>query len=289
MTDRMKADVLRPVLLVTDGIAVSDGDGVKLRRYIGTPDLDMLDPFLLLDWFHSDEPSDYIGGFPDHPHRGFETVTYMQAGRMRHWDNQGHSGVVEPGGIQWMTAASGLIHSEMPEQGEGLLSGFQLWVNLPAINKMDEPHYQEFSRDLIPVEATDDGTCKVHVIAGDTDAGTAAAVQDIATRPIYWDVHVKNGALFEEALDVSQHAFLFVHAGRVEVVSGGAEPVRISSSQLGVLGAGNRLKMRALTDAKVLIVAAVPLNEPVERSGPFVMNSREELKQAFDDYRAGLF
>ncbi|WP_350334776.1 pirin family protein [Coralliovum pocilloporae] len=285
----MMAEALRPVLLVTDGHASSDGDGVKLRRYIGTPDLDMIDPFLMLDWFHSDEPNDYIGGFPDHPHRGFETVTYMQAGKVRHWDNQGHSGVVEPGGVQWMTAASGVIHSEMPEQDNGLLSGFQLWINLPAINKMDEPGYQEFDNELIPIEARPEQGVTVKVIAGDTDAGTSAAVQDIATNPIYWDVHMHADSVFEDCIDVRNNAFIFVHEGAVEVISRGAEPVRVRTSQLGVLGAGNKLKIRALTDAKVLVAAAMPLNEPVARGGPFVMNTRAEILQAFEDYREGRF
>jgi len=184
---------------IITGIEASDGADVKLRRYIGGPELNILDPFLLLDVFGTDEPDDYIGGFPTHPHRGFETVTYMLAGKMRHKDNAGHEGVIVPGGVQWMTAGRGILHSEMPEQEEGLMKGFQLWVNLPASAKMAEPGYQEFPPEVIPVETlTDGGT--VSVIAGVTAAGTKGPVSNIYTQPVYMDVALGAGNVFTQAI-----------------------------------------------------------------------------------------
>mgnify|MGYP000641611917 CR=1 FL=1 len=190
---------IREIVTTTPGMPATDGAGVRMTRIIGTPQLDMLDPFLLLDCFESDRPEDYIGGFPSHPHRGFETVTYLLAGRMRHKDNAGNEGVIEPGGVQWMTAARGIVHSEMPEQQAGLLEGFQLWVNLPAEHKMDSPAYQEHGADEIPVE-TRDGDVRVRVIAGETAHGTRGPVVQPLIEPLYLDVELPPGARFGEAL-----------------------------------------------------------------------------------------
>ena len=199
----------------TAGMKTSDGDGVKMTRVIGTRELNMLDPFLLLDAFESDQPEDYIGGFPSHPHRGFETVTYLLAGRMRHKDNAGNEGVIEPGGVQWMTAGKGIVHSEMPEQENGLLMGFQLWVNLPASAKMSAPGYQEFSPSETPLERRADGT-EIRVIAGQTDEGTRGVVQNSYVEPTYLDVSLAAGASFSQATTPGSNAFVFVVEGELE-------------------------------------------------------------------------
>lgn len=200
------------------GIETADGDGVKLTRIIGSPHLDMLDPFLLLDCFESADANDYIGGFPTHPHRGFETVTYLLNGRMRHKDNAGHEGVIEPGGVQWMTAARGILHSEMPEQEDGLLKGFQLWVNLPASAKMSEPAYQEYPPESTPLERRDDGT-EVRVIAGRTSQGTVGPVVNDYTYPTYLDVSLPTNTNFEQTLPVEHNAFIYVIEGHVSVLA----------------------------------------------------------------------
>lgn len=276
----------REIIRTTAGIPATDGDGVRMTRIIGSPELDMLDPFLLLDCFESDQPQDYIGGFPSHPHRGFETVTYLLAGRMRHKDNAGNEGVIEPGGVQWMTAGRGIVHSEMPEQEDGLLRGFQLWVNLPARAKMSKPGYQEFSPSDTPLERRDDGT-EVRVIAGRTGAGTEGAVRNEYVRPTYLDVTLPAGQAFEQPLPHDHHAFLFVVEGDLEV-GDGAHP--LGRRLLGILGPGERIAVRAGAEgARFLLVAAAPLNEPVARGGPFVMNTRQEILQAFDDYRHNRF
>jgi len=264
----------RPVVKTIKGMAASDGDGVKLTRIIGSPELDMLDPFLMLDSFASDTPGDYIGGFPEHPHRGFETVTYMIAGKMRHKDNAGHEGLIDAGGVQWMTAGRGILHSEMPEQEEGLLQGFQLWVNLPAKDKMLPPAYQEFSASEIPVEAFEGGT--VRVISGTTDAGTLGAVQGTATRPHYLDVTL-DGA-FTQQIPATHNGFFYVIDGEISGVTAG---------HVGILGDGDAVTLSGT--GRFLLIAGAALNEPVARGGPFVMNTRAEILQAFDDYRSGRF
>ena len=275
---------IRQVIDTTSGMLASDGDGVRLTRIVGSPQLDMVDPFLMLDAFGSDQPGDYIGGFPDHPHRGFETVTYLLAGRMRHKDNAGHEGVIEPGGIQWMTAGRGIVHSEMPEQEDGLLAGFQLWVNLPASQKMTKPSYQEFSASQVPVEKLDGG--EIRVITGRTDGGTVGPVKDVATDPIYLDVHLDNGALFTQSMAASHAGFLYVIDGEVTVTGGDS----VGAGMLGLLGPGDRVEVTAsATDTRFLMIAGHPLNEPVARGGPFVMNTREEVMQAFQDFQSGRF
>ncbi|MGD2130559.1 MAG: pirin family protein [Lysobacterales bacterium] len=264
----------------------TDGDGVRMTRIIGTPQLDMLDPFLLLDCFESDQPQDYIGGFPSHPHRGFETVTYLLAGRMRHKDNAGNEGVIEPGGVQWMTAGRGIVHSEMPEQEDGLLMGFQLWVNLPAHAKMSAPAYQEYPPTGVPLERRDDGT-EIRVIAGATAEGTTGAVTNDYVNPVYLDVTLPAGRSFEQAVEQDDNTFLFVIEGDLEV---GENPRMLRRRHLGILSAGDRVQVRASqAGARFLLVSGRPLREPVARGGPFVMNTRQEVVQAFDDYRYNRF
>jgi redox-sensitive bicupin YhaK (pirin superfamily) len=275
----------RELVMTTPGTAASDGDGVKLTRIIGSPQLNMLDPFLLLDCFESDEAQDYIGGFPTHPHRGFETVTYLLDGRMRHKDSKGNEGVIEPGGVQWMTAGKGILHSEMPEQTNGLLKGFQLWVNLPKAAKMIEPGYQEFEPSLMPVEHRADGI-EIRVISGKTNQGTVGPVVNDYTKPTFMDIKLPAGVEFEQALPAGHNAFTYVIEGTLSV---GEKAQKVSGKTLGVLGQGEQLSVSSDTTVRFLLVAGQPLNEPVTRGGPFVMNTREEINQAFDDFRRGQF
>ncbi len=282
----VSSGTIRQIVGTTSGIAASDGDGVSLRRIVGSPELDMVDPFLLLDAFGSDRPDEYIGGFPEHPHRGFETVTYLLAGRMRHKDNAGHEGVIEPGGIQWMTAGRGIVHSEMPEQEDGLLAGFQLWVNLPAGDKMCAPGYQEFPASEIPVEQIDGGG-KICVITGTTDGGTSGPVKNIATDPIYLDVHLERDGIFTQTMAESHSGFLYVIDGTLSV---GEKRDVLPSGTLGLLGPGDRVEAIAGDGGcRFLMIAGRRLNEPVARGGPFVMNTREQVMQAFQDFRSGRF
>jgi len=274
----------RRVLGILPGRATSDGAGVKLRRYIGTPELEVLDPFLMLDAFGSDDPDAYIAGFPDHPHRGFETVTYMLAGRMRHADNKGNVGLLGPGSVQWMTAGRGIVHSEMPEQETGRMAGFQLWVNLPAKDKMCAPRYQDIAAERIPtVEGP--GGARVKVIAG-TFGGVEGPVSGIATDPIYWDVVLPAGKSFDVALPEGHNAFLHVHDGGT--VGIGSD--QLKKGDLAVLDRGETLRVRAEGAASTFIlVAGRPLGEPIVKYGPFVMNSREEILAAIHDYQEGRF
>jgi redox-sensitive bicupin YhaK (pirin superfamily) len=276
---------LRPVVRTTRGIQTSDGAGVRLRRLMGGGGaLPSIDPFLLLDFFDSPRAQDYIAGFPAHPHRGFETVTYMLAGRMRHKDNKGGEGVIEPGGIQWMTAGRGLVHSEMPEQTEGLMRGFQLWVNLPASRKMTEPGYQEYPSTRMPVESRDDGV-SVKVIAGSTSRGTTGPVTAEATDARYFDVGLAEGASFTEPLPGDHAAFVVVHEGTVDVAGHSLQGVGLAQ-----LGTGDAVRFTAVGGpAGVLLISGRPLKEPVAWHGPFVMNTNAELMQAIDDYQAGRF
>ncbi|MET1253927.1 pirin family protein [Aliikangiella maris] len=293
-SDTTKPEVVaKEVVRVIQGIPAADGDGVQLTRIIGSPDLNQLDPFLLFDAFGSDQPQEYIGGFPPHPHRGFETVTYMLAGKMRHKDSTGRAGVIETGGVQWMTAGRGIIHSEMPEQTEGLLAGFQLWVNLPAEQKMTPPNYQEFSADKIPLEVinnphTGKSTGTIKVIAGDTGSGIKGAVKNDFVKPFYWDVNLTESFDFHWPVPANHNSFIYVIEGEVLV---GAQQKPVSAKQMAVLGEGDKLTVRAKKSthagSRFLFISAQPLNEPVERAGPFVMNTREQINQAFADYQAG--
>lgn len=266
----------------------NDGAGVSLTRIIGQPALSDLDPFLLLDEFRSDEASDYIGGFPEHPHRGFETVTYMLAGRMRHGDNQGNTGLLRPGSVQWMTAGRGILHSEMPEQEDGLMWGFQLWVNLPAKDKMTEPRYQDVPPDAIKDVVRPDGV-RVKVIAGDV-GGVAGVVSAAATEPTYLDIMLPKGTELEQPLPSGHTAFVYVFEGAATI---GDAPAggRVERGQLAVLSKGETVIMsnHGTAESRLLLVAGRPLNEPIARHGPFVMNTDGEIRQAIDDFRAGLF
>lgn len=269
------------------GRATSDGAGVKLTRVIGGPDLPDLDPFLLLDEFGTDKPEDYIAGFPEHPHRGFETVTYMLDGRMRHRDNHGNEGLLTPGAVQWMTAGRGLIHSEMPEQESGRMRGFQLWVNLPARDKMNDPRYQEFAPDRIPVVSPAAGV-SVKVIAGRV-GDTQGPISQPATAPVYLDIALDADVAWEYALPEGHSAFAYAFEGAL-TLGEGDDARTLESQEMAVLGGGSRVTLRAgARPVRLILVAGRPLREPVVRHGPFVMNSKQEIMQAFVDYQEGRF
>jgi len=277
----------RAVLRRYRGVPTADGAGVRLTRIIGQPRLDSLDPFLLLDEFGTDRPEDYLAGFPEHPHRGFETVTYMLDGRMRHRDNHGHEGVLVPGSVQWMTAGRGIVHSEMPEQERGRMRGFQLWLNLPARDKMVAPRYQEFGPEQIPHLRPAPGV-ELKLIAGRRGEVTGPIVQP-ATEPVYLDATLEAGGRFEQALPPGHAAFVYVYEGAVRV-GAVAEAAPLEAGELAVLGPGPTVRLEgAAPQSRVLLVAGRPLGEPVARYGPFVMNTREEIAQAFADLQAGRF
>ena len=273
---------------IVPGMPTSDGAGVRLTRLIGTPQLPQLDPFLMLDEFGTDRPEEYLAGFPDHPHRGFETVTYMLDGRMRHRDNHGNEGVLVPGSVQWMTAGRGLVHSEMPEQEEGRMRGFQLWVNLPARLKMTDPRYQEFAPEKIPVARPVDGV-EVKVVAGRVGE-VEGPIRQPATDPVYLDVALAAGMAWEHVLPEGHNAFAYVFEGSASV-GGDGQARELVAPQLAVLEGGARLRLQAGAQgtARILVVAGRPLGEPVARHGPFVMNTQQELVQAFQDFQAGRF
>ncbi len=268
-----------------EGVATSDGAGVSLTRVLTNKLQRRLDPFLMLDAFGSDDPDDYIAGFPDHPHRGFETVTYMLAGRMRHRDSAGHEGLLGDGGVQWMIAGRGVIHSEIPEQEDGVMEGFQLWLNLPAKNKMAEPWYQDFASESIPEYVTANGVT-VRVIAGSSN-GVAGVVSREITEPLYLDIHVPAGASFSTAIAATHNAFIYVYRGAVEV--GG---VQVDAQRMGILSnthGADGVALTAKEDARLILIAGKPLNEPIVQYGPFVMNTQEEIHRALDDFRSGRF
>lgn len=269
------------------GQPTSDGAGVRLTRVIGGPQLPDLDPFLLLDEFGTDRPEDYLAGFPEHPHRGFETVTYMLDGRMRHRDNHGNEGVLVPGSVQWMTAGRGLVHSEMPEQEQGRMRGFQLWVNLPARDKMSEPKYQEFAPERI-VRLTPAPGVQIKLIAGRIGESRGPIAQP-ATDPVYLDLALDDGAYWEYDLPEGHNAFAYVYEG--EAAIGEGEDARtVQAQELAVLAGGSRLRVQARhPDTRLIVVAGRPLREPVARYGPFVMNTKQELMQAFVDFQEGKF
>ena len=283
MSTQTAARVLRTI----EGAPTSDGAGVRLTRVIGGSALPDLDPFLLLDEFGTDKAEDYLAGFPSHPHRGFETVTYMLDGRMRHKDNHGNEGLLTPGSVQWMTAGRGLVHSEMPEQESGQMRGFQLWVNLPARDKMTDPKYQEFAPDRIPLAQPAPGV-QVKVIAGQVGDTVGPIVQP-ATDPLYLDVQLDAGTAWDYVLPEGHNAFAYVFEGGLTIGDGDdARPV--DRQEMAVLGGGELLQLRAGTGgARLILVAGRPLREPVMRHGPFVMNTRQELMQAFVDFQEGRF
>jgi len=268
------------------GVPTSDGAGVRLTRLMGDGTfVPSIDPFLLLDHFDSPQAQDYIAGFPAHPHRGFETVTYMLDGRLRHRDNHGHEGVIETGDVQWMTAGRGVVHSEMPEQKEGRMRGFQLWVNLPARLKMQAPAYQEHPNTDMPVE-TREGGVRVKVIAGTTSRGSRGPISTEATAAHYFDVTLPEGATFEEPLGADLAAFVVVYEGAVRFDDGRTQD-KVGIAQLG---GGDTVRFSATAGGtRALVIAGKPLREPVAWHGPFVMNTREEILQAVDDFQAGRF
>jgi redox-sensitive bicupin YhaK (pirin superfamily) len=270
------------------GQDTQDGAGVRLTRLLSHELQERLDPFLMLDAFGSDKPGDYIAGFPNHPHRGFETVTYMIAGRMRHKDSGGHEGLLQNGGVQWMTAGRGLVHSEMPEQEDGVMEGFQLWLNLPAKNKLCEPWYSDIQSDEVP-EITTNQDVLVRVIAGESH-GTQGAIRREHTEPLYLDLHFPktDSTVFEQALPATHNAFVYVYRGELEIVQG-EQTSKVPIKRMAILSnEGDGLVLRAQANTRAILIAGQPLNEPIAQYGPFVMNTREELVQAVDDFRAGL-
>jgi redox-sensitive bicupin YhaK (pirin superfamily) len=275
--------VPRRVERVLQGQATSDGAGVRLTRLL-TQDLQRrLDPFLMLDLFGTDNPGDYIGGFPDHPHRGFETVTYMLQGRMRHRDSAGNEGLLAPGSVQWMTAGRGVIHSEMPEQQEGAMEGFQLWLNLPAKDKMREPWYRDLASEDLP-EWHGPGT-KVRVIAG-AARGVTGAVQREDTQALYLDIHLEAGVTFEHVLPEAHNAFIVVYRGEMTVADQAVRPRRMAILA-NTPGSNGAVMQAGPEGARAILVAGQPLKEPIAQYGPFVMNTQQEIVQAVQDFQAG--
>lgn len=275
---------LRSILSIHTGQAASDGAGVRLTRVIGGPDLERFDPYLMLDEFGSENPDDYIAGFPPHPHRGFETITYMLEGHMRHEDHMGNVGRLKSGGVQWMTAARGVIHSEMPEQEEGVMRGFQLWLNLPARDKLGDPGYRDFAPEEIPRLRTAEGV-EVVVIAGRFDDGHEqldGAVQRPHTEPQLFDLQLPAGSTLRPRLLDGHRVLLYVYEGEVQV-----NGTQVGRSRLVRLSEQGSLELASTSGARVLLIAGRPLGEPIVQYGPFVMNSREEIEQALRDYRDG--
>lgn len=273
----------RTIERIVKGMAASDGAGVKLTRIL-TQDLQLrLDPFLLLDVFRTDDPKDYVAGFPEHPHRGFETITYMLAGRMRHRDSAGHEGLLQNGGVQWMTAGHGVIHSEMPEQENGVMEGFQLWLNLPARRKMIAPWYRDIPKEDIPEYTTAEGVA-VRVIAGMSN-GVAGAMQREDTEPMYIDIDMPPDSLFSTTIAARHNAFVYVYRG--EVTIGGTQ---FGEGRMAILANSPQADGVVLISsgpAKAILVSGKPLGEPIMQHGPFVMNTKEEILQAIDDFRNG--
>ncbi|MBK9116762.1 MAG: pirin family protein [Betaproteobacteria bacterium] len=275
----------RTVERVIAGTPTSDGAGVKLTRVLTQPLQRRLDPFLMLDAFATDNPQDYVAGFPDHPHRGFETVTYMIAGRMRHRDSAGHEGLVTNGGVQWMTAGRGVVHSELPEQEDGRMEGFQLWLNLAAKDKMRAPWYRDIQSPEIPEFTTPEGVA-VRVIAG-ASHGVAGAMQRETTEPLYLDLGIPGGATFVQPLPADFNAFVYVYRGGVQI--GDAQVPVQRMAILANRPDSDGVVLTAHAASRALVIAGRPLNEPIAQYGPFVMNSNEEIFRAVEDYQAGRF
>ncbi len=280
-TERVKTG--RGVERLINGQFVTDGAGVKINRVLTHSLQRRLDPFLMLDAFGSDKPGDYIAGFPEHPHRGFETVSYMIAGSMRHRDSAGNEGLITDGGVQWMTAGRGVAHSEMPEQTDGLMEGFQLWLNLPAKDKMMAPWYRDIPDAEVPRFATDAGAT-VKVIAG-ASHGVAGAVQRAHTEPLYLDVELAANATFEQLLPPGHNAFIYVYRGQVVVDEQNVPHTRMAILKNDPKADGVRVV--AAQPSRFILIAGQPLGEPIAQHGPFVMNTQEELYQAVEDFRSG--
>ena len=268
----------RNISHLIEGIATQDGAGVNLTRIIGSPELNMLDPFLLLDEFGSENPNDYIAGFPPHPHRGFETITYMLNGKFTHKDSAGNEGHLSDGGVQWMTAGRGVVHSEMPEQSEGLMRGFQLWLNLPKEKKMIDPSYHDIQADKIPSVLLENA--KVKVISGEFQSTEGPGRPH--TGVLYLDVHLNKSSSISIPINENWNAFIYVYEGEIE------SNLSVPKGNLAVLDTDGIFECRSISsDTKFILAAGEPLNEPVARGGPFVMNTKGEVLQAFDDYQSG--
>lgn len=272
----------KEVLQLIEGEEAEDGAGVRLKRVIGSSELNFLDPFLLLDEFKNENPDDYIAGFPDHPHRGFETVTYLIAGKMRHRDSRGNEGLLLPGSVQWMRAGKGIIHSEMPEMENGLIWGYQLWVNLPRSHKMSEPGYQDIMPERIPV--VKENGCSVKVIAG--QYGDIRGPAETVISIIYFDVEMEANSSFRYDYPPSMNSFVFAVSGSFSV---GDKKTTVQEGELAVIGEGDSLLVHSAGESRFLLLCADPINESIARGGPFVMNTREEIMQAFRDYQTGQF
>jgi quercetin 2,3-dioxygenase len=273
----------RTIEHIITGVATSDGAGVKLTRVLTQNLQQRLDPFLMLDNFHSDDPDDYIAGFPDHPHRGFETVTFMIAGRMRHRDNAGHEGLLQNGGVQWMTAGRGIIHSEMPEQEDGVMEGFQLWLNLPAQRKMIPAWYRDIPKEEIPNYVTGQGV-SVRVIAGTSNGVTGAMTRE-DTEPLYIDIELPAGSVFSTQFPATHNVFVYVYRGSITI---GAKT--LAENRMGILAntpQSDGVTINATVPSKAILISGKPLGEPIMQHGPFVMNTKEEIYQAIRDYQEG--
>ncbi len=266
----------------------SDGAGVRIKRSLGQTQQARFDPFLMLDEFGSESASDYIAGFPAHPHRGFETVTYMLDGHMLHEDHMGNKGHLRNGDVQWMTAGRGIIHSEMPQQEHGLMRGFQLWLNLPAAEKMKPAHYRDIPANEIPIADLKNGGC-IKVIANSAVIDGKVIngpIQGLTTQVIYWDVHLTFNGKFAHAIPATHNTFIYVYEGELAI---GENARKLAAGNAGLLGAGDEISVEALTeDTRFIVLAGIPLKEPIAQYGPFVMNTTEEIEQAIQDYRNGV-
>lgn len=280
---------VRTLQQVIRALPTSDGAGVRLRRSLGQSQTQRLDPFLMLDEFSSENPDDYVAGFPSHPHRGFETVTYMLDGRMLHEDHLGNRGELRSGGAQWMSAGRGIIHSEMPQQESGRMRGFQLWINLPAAEKMRPAAYRDIQPEEIPLASLDSGG-EVKVIAGTLEAEgrrVAGPIQGLSTEPLYFDVHLPTGGRFTHVLAAGHNAFVYPYEGQLRIGTG-TDARTLQSHEAGLLSIAERVEVEAADQsARFLLLAARPLHEPVVQYGPFVMNTRAEIEQAILDYQSG--
>jgi hypothetical protein len=285
----IKEQATRTLERVIESVPTSDGAGVKLRRSLGRVQELRLDPFLMLDEFSSEDPNDYVAGFPSHPHRGFETVTYMLDGHMRHEDHMGNRGDLKAGGVQWMSAGRGIIHSEMPQQERGRMRGFQLWINLPAREKMKKPAYRDIQPDEIPVIALAGGG-RVKVIAGTLVAdghSSPGPIQGLTTDPLYLDVELPAGTTFSQPVKSDHNAFVYPYEGAVSV--GPRDAARsVAAQNAAVLSVGDRIEITAgAQGARFIVLAGRPLREPIVQYGPFVMNTRDEIEAAIRDYQSG--
>lgn len=277
---------IRPIIQVIRGLPTSDGAGVKLYRSLGQTQGIRLDPFLMLDEFGTENPDDYIAGFPPHPHRGFETVTYMLEGHMLHEDHMGNRGDLHPGDVQWMTAGRGIIHSEMPQQSEGAMRGFQLWLNLPAKEKMKPASYRDIPSQSIPQVSNEQGIW-MKVIAGEVehaDQVLRGPINGLSTDPIYLDLHIPAGKSIQLPINSARSALTYIYEGRAELSTQHSSQL-IGAQHAVIFGDGDVIQIKAQDDLRCLILAAIPIKEPIVQYGPFVMNTREEIEQAIDDYQ----